>query len=93
MRRVEPSQIQQLLVPQFDPAARAAASQRLGKGLAASPGAAVGKLVFDPDTAEQDVDVLLRIHRELGGSLALNCEVLRPGRIRVGDAVDVRAPR
>jgi pyruvate, orthophosphate dikinase len=53
LTRVEPSQIQQLLVPQFDPAARAAASQRLGKGLAASPGAAVGKLVFDPDTAEQ----------------------------------------
>jgi pyruvate, orthophosphate dikinase len=53
LKRVEPSQIQQLLVPQFDPAARAAASQRLGKGLAASPGAAVGKLVFDPDTAEE----------------------------------------
>jgi pyruvate, orthophosphate dikinase len=53
LTRVEPSQIQQLLVPQFDPVARAAASQRLGKGLAASPGAAVGKLVFDPDTAEQ----------------------------------------
>jgi pyruvate, orthophosphate dikinase len=53
LKRVEPSQIPQLLVPQFDPAARAAASQRLGKGLAASPGAAVGKLVFDPDTAEQ----------------------------------------
>ena len=52
LKRVEPSQIQQLLVPQFDPAARAAASQKLGKGLAASPGAAVGKLVFDPDTAE-----------------------------------------
>jgi MOSC domain-containing protein len=44
---------------------------------------------FDPDTAEQDVDVLLRIHRELGGSLALNCEVLRPGKIRIGDAVKV----
>jgi uncharacterized protein YcbX len=42
---------------------------------------------FDPDTAEQDVDVLLRIHRELGGSLALDCEVLRPGKIRVGDVV------
>src|SRR5262249_49025091 len=37
LTRVEPAQIQQLLVPQFDPAARAAASQRLGKGLAASP--------------------------------------------------------
>jgi pyruvate,orthophosphate dikinase len=53
LKRVEPTQIQQLLVPQFDPAARAAASQRLGKGLAASPGAAVGRLVFDPDTAEE----------------------------------------
>jgi pyruvate,orthophosphate dikinase len=52
LKRVEPSHIQQLLVPQFEPGARAAASQRLGKGLAASPGAAVGKLVFDPDTAE-----------------------------------------
>ena len=52
LKRVEPSQIQQLLVPQFDPAAHATAGQRLGKGLAASPGAAVGKLVFDPDTAE-----------------------------------------
>jgi pyruvate, orthophosphate dikinase len=53
IKRVEPLQIQQLLVPQFDPKERAAASQRLGKGLAASPGAAVGKLVFDPDTAEK----------------------------------------
>ena len=40
---------------------------------------------FDPDTAEQDVDVLLRIHRELGGVLALDCDVLQPGRVRVGD--------
>ncbi|MDQ3809702.1 MAG: pyruvate, phosphate dikinase, partial [Chloroflexota bacterium] len=53
LRRVEPGHIQQLLVPQFEPQARAAASQRLGKGLAASPGAAVGKLVFDPDTAAE----------------------------------------
>jgi uncharacterized protein YcbX len=45
---------------------------------------------FDPDTAAQNTEVLLRIHRELGGLLALNCEVLRPGRVRVGDPVDVR---
>ena len=45
---------------------------------------------FDPDTAEQDVEVLLRIHRQLSGSLALDCEVLRPGRIHVGDAVELR---
>src|SRR3954470_12375841 len=36
---------------------------------------------FDPDTAAQDTEVLLRIHRELDGLLALNCEVLRAGRI------------
>jgi uncharacterized protein YcbX len=48
---------------------------------------------FDPDTAEQDTEVLLRIHRELGGMLALDCEVLQPGRITVGDTVEVRRPR
>jgi uncharacterized protein YcbX len=44
---------------------------------------------FDPDTAAQDTEVLRRIHRELDGLLALNCEVLRPGRIRVGDAATI----
>ena len=44
---------------------------------------------FDPDTAAQDTEVLLRIHRELDGLLALNCEVLRPGRIRVGDTATI----
>ncbi len=44
---------------------------------------------FDPDTAEQDVEVLHRIHRELGGQLALDCEVLQPGTVRVGDAVEL----
>jgi uncharacterized protein YcbX len=42
---------------------------------------------FDPDTARQDTEVLLRIHRELGGALALDCEVVRPGRIAVGDPI------
>ena len=45
---------------------------------------------FDPDTAEQDREVLLRIHRELGGALALDCEVLQPGTVKVGDRVEVR---
>ena len=45
---------------------------------------------FDPDTAEQDREVLLRIHRELGGQLALDCEVLQPGTVKVGDPVEVR---
>lgn len=44
---------------------------------------------FDPDTAEQDTEVLLRIHRELGGLLALDCEILRSGTVRAGDAVEV----
>jgi uncharacterized protein len=45
---------------------------------------------FDPDTAEQDTEVLLRIHRELGGSFALDCEVVQPGAVRVGDRVELR---
>jgi uncharacterized protein YcbX len=46
---------------------------------------------FDPDDASQDREVLLRIHRELDGTLALNCTVLRPGRIQVGDPVELEA--
>ena len=42
---------------------------------------------FDPDTAVQDTDVLLKIHRDFDGALALNCRVLRPGRVEVGDEV------
>ncbi|MGH2740338.1 MAG: putative PEP-binding protein, partial [Actinomycetota bacterium] len=47
--RVEPEQLDQLLHPQFNP--RESVSV-LAKGLNASPGAAVGKAVFDADTAE-----------------------------------------
>ncbi len=43
--RIEPSQVDQLLRDQFDPAARTGA-QRIAKGLNASPGAAVGRAVF-----------------------------------------------
>lgn len=42
---------------------------------------------FDPDTAAQDVEVLLKIHREFAGTLALNCRVIRPGPIAAGDLV------
>lgn len=41
----------------------------------------------DPDTLERDPEVLLDIGRRFGGRLALNAEVLRPGVVRVGDAV------
>jgi uncharacterized protein YcbX len=46
-------------------------------------------VTFDPDTAEQDVEVLLRVHRELGGSFALDAEVIRPGRVKVGDGAEL----
>jgi pyruvate, orthophosphate dikinase len=50
--RVDPSQIVQLLLPRFDEAAKADASDRfVGKGLNASPGAATGKAILDPDRA------------------------------------------
>ena len=44
---------------------------------------------YDPDTGEQDVDVLRDIRRRFGGSLALNAWVARPGRVRVGDTVQL----
>jgi uncharacterized protein YcbX len=42
---------------------------------------------FDPDTQEQDVEVLRHIHTAFGGELALDCWVVRPGTIAVGDEV------
>ncbi len=44
---------------------------------------------IDPDTGEQDLDVLRRIHREFGTTVALNAWVARPGTVSVGDRVDV----
>jgi len=40
---------------------------------------------IDPDTGEQDVDVFRHIHRTFGGQLALNCWVIRPGTVSLGD--------
>ncbi len=48
VRRVDPGQINQLLHPTLDPTAKA---EVLTSGLPASPGAAVGQVVFDADTA------------------------------------------
>ena len=42
---------------------------------------------FDPDTLEQDVDVLRDIRKRFSGLLALNASVARPGIVRVGDPV------
>ena len=60
--RVQPSQLDQLLHPMLDPAAKKWAKP-LAKGLPASPGAAVGKVVFDAADAvawaEKDEKVIL----------------------------------
>ena len=50
MLRVQPTQLDQLLHPVIDPAARATP---VATGLPASPGAASGMAVFDPDVAER----------------------------------------
>src|SRR5215469_12898775 len=42
---------------------------------------------FDPDTLEQDRNVLKRIVRELDGTMALDCAVLQGGLIRESDPV------
>ena len=44
---------------------------------------------YDPDTLEQDRNVLFRIVREFDGTMALDGSVLKPGLIRVGDAVTI----
>jgi pyruvate,orthophosphate dikinase len=56
VQRVTPEQVDMLLHPQFDIEARSAAKNEgrlLATGVNASPGAAVGILAFDADTAEQ----------------------------------------
>ena len=42
-----------------------------------------------PDTGEQDLDVLRTINRQFGGRVALNCWVAHPGRVQVGDSVEL----
>lgn len=44
---------------------------------------------YDPDTQAQDLSVLRRIASEFGGQMALDCAVLRGGRIAVGDPVEL----
>ncbi len=44
---------------------------------------------YDPDTQVQDLSVLKRIVSEFDGTLALDCSVITPGTIRVGDAVEI----
>ncbi len=56
VRRVTPEQVDTLLHPQFDPKEKSNAMEdgrHFGKGVNASPGAAVGQVYFDADTAER----------------------------------------
>ena len=56
LQRVEPAQINQLLLPRFDEEAKAQAVAQgdlLATGLNASPGAASGEVVFDADRAKE----------------------------------------
>jgi pyruvate,orthophosphate dikinase len=48
--RIEPTLLEQLLFPRIDPGAQ---HKPIARGLPASPGAAVGRSVFDADRAEQ----------------------------------------
>jgi pyruvate,orthophosphate dikinase len=56
LSRVEPVQLNQLLLPSFDPADKQkakAAGRLIATGLNASPGAAIGEIVFQPDESEK----------------------------------------
>jgi pyruvate,orthophosphate dikinase len=56
LQRVEPSQINHLLLPRFEDAAKLQTEKDgnlLARGLNASPGAASGKAIFDADKAEE----------------------------------------
>ncbi|HEX4603924.1 MAG TPA: MOSC N-terminal beta barrel domain-containing protein [Candidatus Angelobacter sp.] len=44
---------------------------------------------FHPDTQEQDPSVLHRILHQLDGTTALDSSVIAPGKIRVGDQVEI----
>jgi uncharacterized protein YcbX len=44
---------------------------------------------YDPDTLEQDRNVLRRIVQELDGTMALDCSVMQGGVLRVGDSVTI----
>ena len=44
---------------------------------------------YDPDTQVQDINVLKRIVSDFAGTMALDCRVIAPGMIKIGDAVTV----
>ena len=44
---------------------------------------------WDPDSGEQDLDILRRIHYQFGGLMALDAWAVVGGRIKVGDLVEL----
>jgi len=44
---------------------------------------------FDPDTLAQDKEITRDIYRRFEGKLALNCFVIEPGSLSVGDQVEL----
>ena len=75
--RIDPGQINQLLHPTFDPKIK---TKAIAKGLPASPGAAVGRVVFSAKAAEEWAErgeevILVRIEtspEDIGGMYAAN---------------------
>ncbi|MFL6078067.1 MAG: pyruvate, phosphate dikinase, partial [Mycobacteriales bacterium] len=64
LQRVTGAQLAQLMFPRFDDAAE---KKQIAKGINASPGAAVGKAVFDSDRAEQQAnagEAVILVRRE-----------------------------
>jgi uncharacterized protein YcbX len=47
---------------------------------------------FDPDSGQQDLGVLRRLRKEFNSRLGLNSYVVAPGRVSVGDAVELIPP-
>ena len=66
VNRVTGSHVDQLLHPRIDPNSVLEAAKKIATGLAASPGAAVGKVVFDADAA-----ALQGVHGGAGGKVIL----------------------
>jgi uncharacterized protein YcbX len=65
---------------------------RVGDGVVIDLGHLCERCVMttlDPDTQQQDPEVLKRINRELDKLFARNCWIVEPGRIAVGDPVEL----
>ncbi|MBU4332150.1 pyruvate, phosphate dikinase [Patescibacteria group bacterium] len=92
--RVEPEQLDQLLHRQFDPKAE---KNKIAKGLPASPGAAVGKVVFFADEAKKigkdEKVILVRLEtspEDIGGMAAAQGIVTARGGMTSHAAVVAR---